>query len=278
MTPGIMKQKARIGMVNFINTAPFYSVWRQTVQEPDWQVIEAVPAELNRQLFAGDLDLGIVSCHEYALHPDQYQVLRELSISASGVVGSVMLFAHREPTRLDGELVLLSRQSQTSNSLVQIILEEFCQVQPRYLMPTNDTTPKAAARLAIGDEALRLRGRGEYEVELDLGEAWLHQTGLPFVFALWLVRRDYWRHAEDTVRQIQSNLLRCVKAGREELASVSRQAAPRIPMDETACLRYLEGIEFDLGPKKIESLTLFFRYLIQRGEVPASALPLIFCG
>ena len=48
---------ARIGMVNFINTAPLYEVWQRTVQRPEWQITEAVPSVLNNLLNEGKLDL-----------------------------------------------------------------------------------------------------------------------------------------------------------------------------------------------------------------------------
>ena len=44
-------------------------------------------------------------------------------------------------------------------------------------------------------------------------------------------------------------------------------------MDTEDCRRYLQAIEHDLTPVKIEALEKYFAYLVQRGEVPASALP-----
>ena len=123
---------ARIGMVNFINTAPLYEVWKKTVHRPEWRVTEAPPNVLNSILFNNELDLGLVSSHEYAAHPSQYKILGDLSISASGPVGSVFLFSDLEPEKLSDKLVMLSGQSQTSASLVKIILEEFYGVKPRY--------------------------------------------------------------------------------------------------------------------------------------------------
>ena len=67
--------KARIGMVNFINTAALYEVWKESVQRPEWQVVEAAPAVLNRLLRSGDLDLGFVSSYEYAEHPAGFQAV-----------------------------------------------------------------------------------------------------------------------------------------------------------------------------------------------------------
>ena len=273
---------ARIGMVNYINTAPLYEVWRQTVHRADWQVTEASPAVLNRMLHANELDLGFVSSHEYALHPDQYRIMSDLSISATGPVGSVFLFSELPIASLDNQLVLLSSQSQTSVSLVKIILEEFYQIRPRYLVgllaEIGAEAEKPVAVLAIGDEALRLAGEGRYPLRLDLGEAWQARTGLPFVFALWAVREDFCRAAPDTVLAIHLELQHCLRQGKERLREISATVAGRIPMDEEACYRYLQGIEYDLGREKQEALRLFFEYLISRGEVPATALPLKVCG
>jgi len=276
-----MKITARIGMVNYINTAPLYEVWRQTVQRADWQVTEAPPSLLNRLLHENELDLGFVSSQEYALHPGEYRILSDLSISATGPVGSVFLFSDLPIDSLDNQLILLSFQSQTSVSLVKIILEEFYQLRPRYRsgsITLAQEEEKPVAILAIGDEALRLSVADRYPYRLDLGEAWQARTGLPFVFAVWAVREDFCRKDPDTVLAIHLELQRCLRQGKEQLREISATVAGRVLMDEEACYRYLQGIEYDLSSEKQEALKRFFEYLISRGEVPAAALPLKVCG
>ena len=59
-------KRVRIGMVNFINTAPIYEIWKKTVFRSDWEIIAAAPRVLNRMLYADELDLGCVSSYEYA--------------------------------------------------------------------------------------------------------------------------------------------------------------------------------------------------------------------
>ena len=115
----LAEPKVRIGMVNFINTAPLYDVWLRTVKRPEWTVVEAAPSVLNGMLYTDQLDMGLVSSQEYAAHPENYQLLDDISISASGPVGSVFLFSRCEPQSLMGKVVLLSSQSQTSVSLVK---------------------------------------------------------------------------------------------------------------------------------------------------------------
>ncbi|OGQ96991.1 MAG: hypothetical protein A2521_11700 [Deltaproteobacteria bacterium RIFOXYD12_FULL_57_12] len=272
----------RIGMVNFINTAPLYEVWKRTVHHPAWRVIEAPPSDLNRLLFQSELDLGMVSSHEYALHPDRYRILADLSISASGPVGSVFLFSDVRVESLAGRLVLLSNQSQTSVHLVKIVLEEFYGIAPRYasgnvLHPEKLSEPPGAV-LAIGDDALRLSRDGRYPVRLDLGEVWRQHTGLPFVFALWVVREAFCEAYPQEVAAIHRELKRCVAEGRRDLTAISAAVAPRIPMEPAVCYEYLQALEYDLQPEKQTALRLFFDYLIKRGEADSNALPLKIWG
>ena len=272
---------ARIGMVNFINTAPLYEVWQRTVQRPEWQITEGVPSVLNNLLHEGKLDLGFISSHEYALHPDKYRILRDLSISATGAVGSVFLFSRRQPQKLDGKRILLSTQSQTSVYLVRIILEEFYGVKPEYvdglIRDHAHDLDDFDGVLAIGDEALRMQANEEFSVKLDLSQVWHEQTGLPFVFAVWAVREDYYKKAADTVAEIHQELLRCVSQGCKDLRSISSLVAPRIPMPAEECYKYLKCIEYDLGNEKKQGLKLFCEYLAKRGEGNKKALPLKIC-
>jgi len=269
--------KVRIGMVNFINTAPLYDVWRRTVNRPDWHVVEASPAVLNRMLHAGELDMGLVSSQEYAVHPGNYLLLDDISISASGPVGSVFLFTKYEPQQLTGRLVILSRQSQTSVSLVKIILENFYEVVPRYKVGAvleAHRNHEAAAVLAIGDEALVLAHDTTYSWMIDLGKIWYEKTSLPFVYAVWAMRQDFCRRNAGAVREIQQELLRCREEGRSDLRRISAKAAPRVSMDAETCYQYLCGIEHDLGPEKKKGLARFIEFLVRRGEGSPEALPL----
>jgi len=277
---GMSKQhnpEVRMGMVNFINTAPVYDVWLRTVNRPGWVVVEATPSALNRMLYAGQLDMGLVSSQEYAVHPEKYILLDDISISASGPVGSVFLFSRCEPEQLTGKLVILSGQSQTSVSLVKIILENFYRVQPRYRTgPVLDAhrAKDISAVLAIGDEALMLAQSKIYPYKIDLGKIWHENTSLPFVFAVWAMRCEFCRDHPGIVREIQSELLRCRQEGINDLKNISQRVSPRVSMEAEACYEYLRGIQHDLGPDKKKGLARFIEYLIERGEGAAGALPL----
>jgi chorismate dehydratase len=245
----LTQPKVRIGMVNFINTAPLYDVWLRTVNRPDWSVVEASPSALNRMLYADQLDMGLVSSQEYAVHPENYT----------------------------GRLVLLSGQSQTSASLVKIILDNFYKVKPLYeIGPALEAggNNNISGVLAIGDEALILAQQKMYPYKIDLGKIWHDMTTLPFVFAVWAIRSEFCRTNPDIVSEIHCELLRCRQEGTDDLKNISRRVSPRVSMDAAACYEYLRGIEHDLGPKKKKGLIRFIEYLIERGEGAVGALPL----
>ncbi len=270
------ENRVRIGMVNFINTAPIYETWKKRNHPANWHVVEAPPSTLNEMLACGELDLGFVSSYEYAVRPQEYRILADLSISANGSVGSVFLFSKVDPKELGAHTVLLSGQSETSISLVKIILEEFYHVTPQYVVGdvTGDKRKKAAAILAIGDEALRLAAGKEFLYQLDLGEVWCNNTDLPFVFAVCAAREEFCRKSPETVAAIHREFISCRGEGREKLESICISVAPRIPMHPDECYVYLRAIEYDLGERKQLALERFFEYLIARGEASPQSVPL----
>lgn len=269
---------ARIGMVNYINVAPIYEIWKDRILPADWQVIEGQPSRLNTLLADDQIDMGFVSSYAYAARPEHYQILADLSISATGPVGSVFLFSRVAPETLDGKLVRLTNQSDTSVRLVKIILEEFYQVKPRYeigdVCGDRARLEGVSAVLAIGDDALRLRTGGQYPVQLDLGEVWHSKTGLPFVFSVCVARETFLAEQPENARAIRQTLVECRQQGALRMAEICDRVARRIPMDCEACSAYLIGIEHDLSPVKCKALERFFQYLIDRGEAPPTALPL----
>ena len=270
----------RIGMVNYINVAPIYEVWKEKHHPDNWHVVEGSPSTLNQLLARGEIDLGFVSSFAYAIHPERYQIFSGLSISATGPVGSVFLFSRVPIEELDAQIVMLTKQSDTSIRLVKIILEEFYQIHPSYLIGevfgSGSQAHKATAVLAIGDDALRIKESNIYPFNMDLGEAWNRHTGLPFVFSVCAVRRELITKEPEEARGIQNALLNCRQEGSKRMVEICERVSARIPMECSACSRYLQAIEHDLSPVKIRALEQFFTFLIGRKEASEKALPLQF--
>jgi chorismate dehydratase len=270
------KTTVRIGMVNYLNTAPIYEKWKSSVQPENWILVEDHPAALNKKMAEGQIDLGFISCYEYGLHPEKYKILSGISVSANGPVGSIILFSHVPMNQLDKAPVLFSSQSETLIGLVKILLEKFQNVHPCYLTDEiqriNDEDCKAV--LAIGDDALRLAEKSTYLYEYDLVDIWKRETGLPFVFAVCAVREEFCTNHPEILTEIHRELIRCRDEGTGDLEAICEFSASRIPMSKKKCYQYLSAIEYDLGAQKRKALETYFDFLTKRGDLDRSALPL----
>jgi len=257
--------RLKLGRVRYINCEPVYYAIEHGLVPADCEIYDGTPAELNERLRTGDLDLSVISAMEAALRPHAYRLLPGLAIACDGCVESVLLTSERPVEELHDLPVALSRHSLTSVYLVKLLLEKAYHVRPRFLADTESDEP--AARLVIGDEALRLGPR--YPNSLDLGQAWHRLTGLPFVFAVWAVRADVWATAKQEVGALHDALLLAKAYSQAHPEAMLALACERTGLAPDACRRYLrESLCFDLGPRHLEGLRTFLQFLADAGELP----------
>jgi chorismate dehydratase len=202
----------RLGRVDYINVLPVYlGLERHGTR---CEVVRGVPTELNRALDERRIDCAPVSAIEVARHHGDYAVLPGLSISSAGAVGSSMVISKVPPSALDRRSVALTTHSAASLAFFHILCAKLWRVSPR----TVDAEPDLDAMLRdhdaavlIGNPALRAvhvaEQRGDLHV-VDLGAAWHELTGLPAVFALWALWRDWASQQPDAVRLLREDLSR----------------------------------------------------------------------
>lgn len=206
----------RLGYIEYLNCLPVYYGIEQGVIDLPVAVKKGSPAQLNRLFLQGALDITPISSIEYARHASEAVILPDLSISAEGRVTSVLIFARRPLSQMDGRPFALTAHSATSVVLTKIIMQEKYGVEPAYF--TSQTDPyqmleEAEACLIIGDHALLaandpelLRRYPDLQV-IDLGEAFRELTGQIMVFGLWVIRREFAERNPDGVRLV-ANLFR----------------------------------------------------------------------
>lgn len=276
-----MQERLRLGKIGYLNVLPIYYPLESGIIAHPFEIISGTPAQLNRLMALGDLEVSVVSSIEYARNPGRYFVLPDLSISCRGPVRSVVLFSRVPVDRLDGETVLASTQSHTSVALLQVLFQLHLNIEAS-VVPGNCTEvlggeSPPTAFLAIGDEALRLQDRMDFPFRLDLGEAWLSWTGLPFVFALWVIQRtaiERWNGALMDAIQV---LAAARDWGYRNLGLVTALASQRGPLTRDEAEEYYRGLRFDLDGEEREGLMLFFQLLGQTGEI-MKAPPLELCS
>ena len=260
----------KVGIVNFINTAPLLIPLKEDGVIDGIEFIEDNPSRLNELLENGKIDMGLISSFSYGQHFKDYFILEDFCISATGTVGSVVLFSRMPIYELSEKTICLTSQSATSINLLYIILEHFNGLRPSYI--TGGLSDFLAQRglsayLAIGDEALKIKRLEKGLYSYDLASIWYETTGLPFVFALWAIRRSSPLLRSPVLSHFKKRLERAYKKGSSRLEEISSKVSARIPMSKVDCLSYLKGIEFDLSPLKVRGLRHFFRLLFQMGRL-----------
>jgi chorismate dehydratase len=239
---------------------------------PPWiELRSGIPAELNRELAAGLVDVAPSSSIEYARHADRYRLLPDLAIGSNGEVQSILLELGGPIDELDGAEVALPTASATSVVLLRLLLERRLGLRPRYRWFDQGSVQDplregAAAALWIGDIALR-RGLGGGREFLDLGAEWTAWTGLPFVYAVWQVTAGPER--DDELRALHGLLLESRAYFEANLDELAARFAPRHELDADRLANYWRTLDFTLGPEPRRGLLHFYRLAAELGESPA---------
>ena len=179
----------RVGSVEYLNAVPL----TRGIED---QIVFTTPARLAELLRRDELDAALVSITEVLLN-DRYDILDGIAIASLGEVYSVLL-AHKNPLEEAAE-IFCDTASLTSVNLLKVLLAERG-LKPEFKPLENY---RAAAEkdfvLLIGDRAIdfqRQSRRSEAKADattpheiFDLGVAWTEMTNLPFVYAVWALRR-----------------------------------------------------------------------------------------
>jgi chorismate dehydratase len=190
----------RLGAISFVNTIPIYHAYQPS---PEIQLVYDVPARLNQRVLAGELDVSPVSSACYLRHQHELVLLEDLSVSSPGAVESV-LFLSKVPLGhdlLEVPAIWVPSDSETSVALLAHLLKQATgqDLRPKFkIYEANNYQSILHERgngLIIGDNALMMKEQLTQDNAslhcYDLSSMWQEQTGLPFVFAVWVARRRW---------------------------------------------------------------------------------------
>ncbi|MBX6394506.1 MAG: menaquinone biosynthesis protein [Alicyclobacillaceae bacterium] len=259
----------RIGRIEYMNVLPVFHFF----QHEQVELIPSVPSQLNTWLERGEVDLGPVSSFAFGRHPDDYVVLRDLSVSSRGPVGSIFLVSTRPVSALHNRVVALTRSSATSVNLLKILFARRFEIHAKYVTmdPDLDQMLQAAdAALLIGDDALRVAMNPRGLTLIDLGEVWWEWTGLGMVFAVWAVRKEVAERAPDLLRSVHRAFRTARDRGLREIETVIHAARQACGGDVGFWRDYYEKLCYDLQDDLVEGLHRYYREAYELGLLPTS--------
>ncbi|MGQ0627713.1 MAG: menaquinone biosynthetic enzyme MqnA/MqnD family protein [Phycisphaerales bacterium] len=259
-----------IGFVKYLNTLPLVAgldVHREL------ELVAAVPAKLGPLLSPGadgrpaELDIALASIIDAARSTTPLAVIPAGMIGCDGPTLTVRLFSAVPIERLS--TVFADTDSHTSVALLSVLLQRLHGLRPRIVdfdareriatcaAESNAGPEWPEAMLLIGDKVVTDSPPAvRYPHQLDLGEAWKRLTGLPFVYAAWMCRRD---EADQPAIRAAAELLR-----RQRLRNTLRldwlidQSASERRWPPDLARQYLgELLRFEIGPRERRAVATF---------------------
>ncbi len=186
--------RIRLGRIAYLNCLPVYYGIEKGIVPLDVDLIPGPPTVLNKMFIDGKLDITPISSIEYARNAGKMLILPDMSISADGRVTSILLISKKPVEKLNGKAIALTTSSATSVVLLKILVAKFWLLKVKYISLQPDLSQmlnKADAALLIGDDALRETVGIKDLFVYDLGQVWKEYTGLPMVYALWVIRAAF---------------------------------------------------------------------------------------
>jgi len=259
--------KLRVGRIPFLVCAPFFHDFLTEDQLPDVEFVDGPPSAHCAGLKDGSIHLSPASSITFAQKPGAFVLSSRLCTSCSFEVRSVKLFSRYPIQSLSGRKVRLSSQSQTSVTLLRILLEERFGVTPEYVQGLAAEDGDDAC-LLIGDLALEENERHRFPYGYDLAALWQEWQGLPFVFGAWIISKNalvpelrpvldrYLQRTEESIEKFR----------RDVPGSLSRWLAKYpVNLPRKVIEDYYGVLDYRFTPERKESLSIFFEIAARMG-------------
>jgi chorismate dehydratase len=244
--------------VPYLNSVAFFRGWPQANGD---ELTDCVPRELGARASAGQLAAGPLPIIEYFRQEAVFERLGHFGIAVRGRARSALLFARQPIRQLDGATVSVSEETSTTVCLLRLLLERRYRVVPAEYRRGRELDVDAL--LLIGDDALRFRQTNtHYPYEVDLAFEWWLWQHLPFVFAVWAIRKDA---GEEAHRHVELGLARSLGVNLRQLEAIAGEQAPRFGMTPEAIHLYLSSFVYRLGQPEEAGIARFRELVDEHG-------------
>ena len=242
----------RVGHMTYLNSEVFY----RHLPEESCELVAMPPRAMAAAVDRGDLAAGPLPTAEVFRLGDAVRPLGNLGVASDGSANSVFLFSHLPVDKLNGKRIAVTTHTATSIQLLRVLFADLWNVSGHEFVRTDESHDAA---LWIGDPALERRTSGQYPYRYDLGRSWKGLTGLPFVFAEWVIRADVPR---ERANQLERLVSQATQAGTDffSVLKISRERATP-GMSESDVADYIRAFTYFLGPRERRGQQEFRRRL-----------------
>jgi aminodeoxyfutalosine synthase len=242
-----------VAKIPYLNSVPFYHHFEQR----RFRILPATPRHMGVLSEQGAIDAGLFSLVDYLKQQDRLEMVN-YGITTRDQVKSVMVFSNYGWLDLDGKTVGVTDETATSVHLLKVLLKNKYGVQAtlKRMHAGVNNLAEFDAVLLIGDEALRLNKSGLHGFELayDLATEWYEWQKLPFVFAVWAMKKSL---PEEEKKELTTLIDHSLSEGEADLETMSAAAARRLGITPEFAVEYLHGFNYRIGDREREAISLF---------------------
>ncbi|MCX5639541.1 MAG: menaquinone biosynthesis protein [Planctomycetota bacterium] len=259
-----------IGVVRYINTLPLIDGLAGLA---GCTLVPDVPARLIDRLVAGEVDIALCSVIDLVRSPVPVRVVPVGMLGCCGRTLTVRLYSRRPWAEV--RTVAADTDSHTSRALAELVLRKRFGANP-IMVDFNHASgardPGTDAMLLIGDKVINdAPAPDAWPLQLDLGEEWHAWTGLPFVFATWLVRVDADEAASARVRTAARVLDHQRRHNAERIDGIIAREAEAHGWPAELARQYLtELLRFEFDEAARAGLSRFLQECRAAGLAPAA--------
>lgn len=250
-----------VGKIPYLNSVPFYRFF----EKRQFMMLPVAPRRMGILEEQGEILAGLFSLVDYLRLRDSLDMI-PYCIATRDQVKSVMLFSNHGWLDLEGKTIGIIDDTATSVRLLQVLLEKRYGVKARFERMhagVNDYGSYDAV-LLIGDEALHRNktGLAGFELVYDLAKEWYDWKKMPFVFAVWAIKKG----SDAGKKQELGELIeRSLTQSGEMLAKVGELHGKSIGLPAGEVEEYLAGFNYRVGEREREAIGTFHRLLEEVG-------------
>ena len=257
----------RLSASSYSNTAPL--IWSFLYGSHHGKVelvLDNAPARSAELLALDRVDAALVPVIA-SQFIDEVKLVPDVCVGAKQKVRSVCLVTRGEDLETV-KAVSLDVTSRTSVVLTKIIFREFLGFEPEWREASPDIDAmleRSDCALLIGDPALAMSldpvaGRSTDFRLFDLAELWHQYSGLGFVFAMWMTRRE----------KLDIDPTAARDEGLKHLDEIASNYAPQLQVSKNEMVRYLgENISYSIDGSMGRGLELYLELAAKHELIPA---------
>ncbi|MBI3195884.1 MAG: aminofutalosine synthase MqnE [Ignavibacteriae bacterium] len=246
-----------VGKIPYLNSIPFYAHF----EKRQFRILPVAPRRMGVLSEKGQIDAGLFSLMDY-FKQDENLELMGWCLASRDQVKSVTLFSKEGWGDLNGKKIGITDDTATSVHLLRVLLEKKYNVHAQFERlhaGVNDVSAYDAV-LLIGDEAMKRNKSGLHGFELvyDLAKEWYDWKKMPFVFAVWAMKKSLDESLKNALKEIITHSL---EKSEIDFVADARLHGNEIGWSEEETRQYLEGFNFHLGEREMEAM-MEFRSLV----------------